>query len=280
MADRIAVSSWSLHGHLGPLHATTLNSNGEHVFSEVHSFPEDLNLLGYPAFVKERYGLRLVELCQTHFAASDRRYLDELRGRLAEAGVSVVNVPIDVGNISDRNEAARRHDIENIRKWMDVAAYIGSPCARVNSGRLPEGDTDLGITIDSYKELVAHAASLGTTLLIENHGGVSADASNIVRLLEGVGSPRFRVCLDTGNFAPDVRFQAIEMLLPYAAVVHLKTYNFDDKGDEIAYSVERAVALAAKAGYAGPYSIEFEGPGDQFDGVAKTVALLRRLIHG
>ena len=278
MAERIAVSSWSLCKHLGPLHGTTLNERGEHVFETAHSFPEDLQMLAYPAMVRERYGVRLVELCQTHFADSTRQYLDEVRGRLAEAGVSVVNVPIDVGNISDRDETARRHDIENIRKWMDVAAYVGSPCVRVNSGRLPEGDTDLGITIESYKELAAHATSLGTTLLIENHGGASADPQNILRLLNGVGSPRFRVCLDTGNFSPEVRFQAIEILFPYAAVAHIKTYGLDAQGNEAAYSVEKALAIGEKAGYAGPYSIEFEGEGDQFDGVAKSVTLLRRLL--
>ncbi|MHB0878798.1 MAG: sugar phosphate isomerase/epimerase family protein [Anaerolineae bacterium] len=278
MAERIAVSSWSFFKHLGPLRGTTLNEHGEHEFKVLSDFPEDLRLLDYPRMVRDRYGVRLVELCQTHFAGSDREYLDELRGRLAEAGVSAINVPIDVGNISDRDEKARRHDVDNIRKWMDVAAYVGAPCARVNSGRFPEGDTDLGITIESYQELAAHAASLGTTLLIENHGGISADPQNIVRLLEGVGSPRFRVCLDFGNFAADVRFRALEMLFPYAVVAHVKTYGFDAQGSEAAYSVEKAMALGEKSGFKGPYSIEFEGEGEQFDGVADSVKLLRRIL--
>lgn len=278
MAERLAVSSWSFFKHLGPLHGTTLSEHGEHVFSSLWDQPEDMTLLEWPGFVSKRYGVRLVEVCQTHFADSSREYLDELRGRLAEAGVSVVNVPIDVGNISDRNEQGRRHDIENIRKWMDVAAYVGSPCARVNSGKFPEGDTDLGLTIAAYKELAAHAASLGTTLLIENHGGISADPANIVRLLDSVGSSHFRVCLDFGNFAPDVRYQALEMLFPYAVIAHVKTYGFDEQGSEKAYSVEKGVALGKKTGFTGPYSIEFEGEGDQYDGVASSVALLRRLL--
>jgi sugar phosphate isomerase/epimerase len=278
MANGLAVSSWSFFRHLGPLHGTTLNERGEHVFSTVWDQPEDLTLLDFPGMVRDRYGLRLVELCQTHFADSSRQYLDEVRGRLALAGISAVNVPIDVGNISDRDEKVRRHDVENIRKWMDVAAYVGAPCARVNSGRFPEGDTDLGLTIESYQELAAHAASLGTTLLIENHGGISADPANIVRLLDRVGSDRFRVCLDFGNFTADVRYQALEMLFPYAAIAHVKTYGFDEQGNEMAYAVDRGVALGQKAGFSGPYSIEFEGDGDQFEGVASSVALLRRLL--
>ncbi|MGI6207429.1 MAG: sugar phosphate isomerase/epimerase family protein [Anaerolineae bacterium] len=272
----LAVSTWSFHKHMGTIHRTELDDRGQHVFIPSHEFPEDVSLLEFPAFARERYGLKHLELCQMHFRSSDKEYLDELRGRLAEAGSSVVNVPIDVGNISELDEARRRHDLENIKLWMDAAAYIGSPCARVNSGRQPEGQENLAITIASYKELAEHAGKLGITLLLENHGGLSADPANIIRMVEGVGSERFRLCPDTGNFPEEIRYQALEMMFPYARMVHLKTFEFNPDGTEARYDLDRCMGIVARSGYRGPLSIEFEGPGDQYEGVAKSVELLRR----
>ena len=278
MTDRIAVSTWSLYKHMGAIRKTVLDEMGEHVFIIEETLPEDLTLLTYPRFMRDRYGVHQLELCQMHFASSDRAYLDEVRGRVAEVGAQVINVPIDVGNISDLDEKRRRHDLDNIKRWMDVAAYIGSPCARVNSGRQPEGKEDLSITISSYRELAEHAAMLGITLLLENHGGLSADPANIIKLVEGVASERFRLCPDFGNFKESVRYKGLEMMFPYAAVAHVKTFEFDENGEEVKYDLRRCLAIAERAGYKGPFSVEFEGPGDQYEGVGKTVDLLRRAL--
>lgn len=276
MAYTLAVSTWSFHKHMGTLHATELDERGEHRFVDRHEFPQDITLPDFPQFARERYGIEAVELCQMHFPRSDKAYLDDLRGRLAEAGSAVVNVPIDVGNISEPDASVRRHDLDNIKKWMDVSAYIGSPCARVNSGRQPEGHEDIDLTIGSYAELAEHAGTLGITLLLENHGGLSADPNNIIKLVEGVGSERFRLCPDFGNFDESIRYQALEMMFPYAVMTHAKTFEFDEQGREVRYDLDRCMKMLAASGYRGPLSIEFEGPGDQYDGVAKSAALLRR----
>jgi len=278
MHREIAVSTWSLCRHLGPIRSTRLDERGEHEFRVEHCYPEDVPLLEFGRFVRERYGLSHVELCQMHFPSSAKEYLDELRGKLAEAGCEVLNVPIDVGNISDEDEASRRHDLENVKRWMEVAAYVGSRYARVNSGRQAEGRENLSITIASYRELAAKAAELGITVLLENHGGVSAKPNNMLRLLEGVGSERFRLCPDTGNFPEEVRYQALEQLLPHAALVHVKSFEFDERGEEVRYDFPRAVRLIREFSAGAPVSVEFEGPGDQMQGVAQTVALLRRYL--
>jgi sugar phosphate isomerase/epimerase len=243
-----------------------------------HEFPEDVSLLEFPGFVKESYGLGLVELCQMHFPTSERGYLDELRGRIAEVGCRVVNVPVDVGNISEPRTSSRQLDLENVKRWMDVAAYIGSPCVRVNSGHQPEGQEDIGITVASYKELAAHASELGIRVLLENHGGISADPENIRRLIASVGSDRFRLCPDFGNFDERIRYEALRTMLPYAEVAHAKTWGFDGNGMAVGYDFARVMSIVHECSYEGPLSVEFEGEGDQYDGVRKTVALLQRYL--
>lgn len=278
MEERIAVSTWSLHRHMGPVWSTVLDQYGEHQFVSEGEFPEDIPLLDFPRFVRESYGLGLVELCQMHFPTSDREYLDELRGRIAEVGCRVVNVPIDVGNISTYDADSRRQDLANIKRWMDVAAYIGSPCVRVNSGRQPEGQEDISITIASYKELLAHAAELGIQVLLENHGGISAKPRNIYRLIEDIGSDRFRLCPDFGNFDESVRYEALGMMFPFAAMAHVKTWRFDDSGMAVGYDFDRVMNIMRESNYRGPLSVEFEGEGDQYEGVRKTVALIGRYL--
>ena len=278
MDGRIAVSTWSFHKHMGPLYGTEWSEKEGHVFMVRHRFPQDMSLMDFPRFVRERYGLGLVELCQVHFPSSSPAYLQEVKCALQDAGVQMVNLPIDVGNISQLDEAKREQDIKNIKRWMEAAAYLGSPCARVNSGHQPEGQEDIGITVASYRELADYAARLGIKVLLENHGGLSAKPENILKLVESVGREEFRLCPDFGNFDEEVRYQGLAAMFPYAAMAHAKTLDLDESGNERRYDFGRCMRIAQEAGYSGPFSIEYEDEGDAYVEVARSVALLRRYL--
>lgn len=280
----IAVSSWSLHRHL-PRAGTRRDESGVKRAGRMEPAEEPIPITDFPAIVQERYGISKVELCQMHLLSQEPRYLAEVKGALVEAGVSVVNVPIDVGNISIENPDWRAEDIAEIKTWIDVAEYMGSPCVRVNSGHpggivfgpVDLGEFDLSVTIASYQELAAHCQSRGMTLLLENHWGISADPQNILRLVEGVASPAFKLCPDFGNFDEEVRYKGLEMMFPYAAMVHAKTYDFTEAGEQDQFDFGRCMEIMKASGYDGPISIEFEGEkGDQYEGIALTKALIER----
>jgi sugar phosphate isomerase/epimerase len=105
-----------------------------------------------------------VELVSQHLPVPDMRRIDMFRAGLEAAGIHVVNVPIDVGNISDRDPQRRAHDLRAIKVWLDVAAELGSPNVRVNTGRQDE-PYDIQITIDSYNELADYASARGVRIL-------------------------------------------------------------------------------------------------------------------
>ena len=113
---------------------------------------------------------------------------------------------------------------------------------------------------------------------MENHGGMSADPANILKLFEMVNHPNFRVCPDFGNFADGIRYEALDRIFNNPILVHAKTYEFGENGDHVPFDFARCVAIARKHGYDGYYSIEFEGPGDQREGIKKTIALLKKLL--
>lgn len=249
----IAVSSWSLRDHVN----------------------KDFSLPQMAGFVKDRYGVNAVELCSMHFRNTDSAYLDEIKRGLQEAQVSVVNMPVDTGNISNRDERKRNFDLKVIKLWMDIAAYIGSPSIRVNTG-MQEPPYDLSITAASYKELADYGEKVGVKVLLENHGGLSADPNNIVGLFEQVNSPYFRSCPDFGNFAPDIRYEGLQKIAKYADIAHAKTYDFDENGEVAEFDFKRCLDILKESGFDGCLSVEFEGRGDQYEGVRKTIELIKK----
>jgi sugar phosphate isomerase/epimerase len=251
-----------------------------------------MSLLEFPRLVRERLGLDAVEICQFHLPERSDAYVAQLREALREAEVTVVNMPIDAGNISDPNAPYREEDLREIEEWMRVAAALGSRMVRVNAGNPMARETvPLEVTIASYRRLSGVAVGLGLRLLVENHGGFSSDPDVLVRLLTGVGSDRLQALLDIGNFEPllsahmarwqgreapahldlEPLYTAIGRVAPYAGMVHAKTFDFDAAGEPTELDVRRALRVVRDAGYRGPISLEYEGTtGDPWENTRRT----------
>ncbi len=260
MAYTLALCSWSLHRHLpmrGKAPAET-----------------PISLLDFIRITRERYGIGQVELCQTHFDSFKHKYLDSIKATLSRYNVRAITMPIDVGNISQVDPIKREADIRLIMQWIDAAAYIGIPAVRVNSGRQPEGQFDLQTTINSYRTLVSYGKMINCKILMENHGSISADPANIAKIVQGVNSNWFRLLPDFGNFDPATRYEGLQLMLPMAAVVHAKTLDFDEQGKQTAYDYDLCMRLVAQSGFNGPLSIEYEGKGDEYEGIAKSRDLI------
>jgi len=251
---KLCLSTWSLRDHVG----------------------KDFPFHEFPRVALDRFGIPAVELCQMHFPPPDSGRLDRLRAVVEATGLRIVNIPVDVGNISRRDERGRAHDVGLIKSWIDVASYLGAPTVRVNVGH-QEGPLDLSITIASYTELADYGEAKGVKIGLENHGGISADPRNVVEIVEAVGQRRFGTLPDFGNFSPEARYAGLAALVPYALVIHAKTYDLDAEGNVPEFDFARCLRIVREAGYDGYLSIEFEGQGDQYEGVRRTIELIRRL---
>jgi hypothetical protein len=84
---------------------------------------------------------------------------------------------------------------------------------------------------------------------------------------------------DFGNFPPDTdRYEAVEMLMPFAKAVSAKSYDFDDKGDETLIDYPRMMKVVLDAGYKGFVGIEYEGRRlGETEGIVATKKLLERI---
>jgi sugar phosphate isomerase/epimerase len=109
---------------------------------------------------------------------------------------------------------------------------------------------------------------------MENHGGVSKTAANIVKIIQGTDPKWVGALVDFGNFPLEHRYEEVAIVAPYAFVTHVKVNVFDDHGEAKEYDFPRVLGMLKKNHYKGPISIEYEGKGDPVEGVQKTKALI------
>ena len=113
-ADRIAVSTWSLHRLLGTTYphdlSTTAIGPGDDTYGEGSE-----SLLGLPS-VLANHGYHRLEVVSFHMRSRDSIYLAELRDQLARAEVRLQTLLIDAGDITDPENGAR--DEACIAGWI------------------------------------------------------------------------------------------------------------------------------------------------------------------
>ena len=111
----ISLAQWSLH--------RTLRSG-------------KLDNLDFAKAAKDDYGIMAVEYVNQFFKdkAEDKGYLGEMKKRCDELGVASVLIMIDgEGNIGAGSEAGRQKTIDQHKKWVTAAKFLGCHAIRVNS---------------------------------------------------------------------------------------------------------------------------------------------------
>jgi sugar phosphate isomerase/epimerase len=272
--ERISISTWSLHNYF---HATRR--------SDFHSSGPMLALLDFPELIVEKYKVRHFEFCSTHFSSLDPVYLRELKYALLHTGSSLVNIPVDIkecgssGTFSDPDPDARAAAVEAVKQWVDVAQMLGAKSVRVGPGKVDV--SNLQRTADSYKAVAKYALIKNVRVIVENHSDFgTANPEEMVRLFNLTGLGRIGALPDFGNFADEAtREKGLKLLFPYAQTVcHAKGLKFNADGAETSYDFPLAMAISKKAAFRGLYSIEFEGPGDPYDGIQRTLDELLKYL--
>jgi L-ribulose-5-phosphate 3-epimerase len=239
---------------------------------------KQLALLDYPRVAKEEFGLDIIELNSPFFESTEEDYLDQLNAKAAGAGVQMVHISVDgQGNLSALNEEERKEAVAKHARWIEIAASLGCGSIRGNAGGSDAApDAEVEACTRSFKELAGLGEMAGVKFVMENHGGLSRNPGPMVKVFRAVNSPWVGACPDFNNFAPDIRYAALEDVAPWAVVVHAKMLEFDDNGEEKNIDVGRCIRIFERAGYDGVYLIEYEGAADDHEGVLKSKALLQK----
>jgi sugar phosphate isomerase/epimerase len=300
LGGRVSVSSFCFHRQLGDtVFDIELEDGSPGTFVMQGENPPSLKITDLPALVRSYLGITSLELCQVQMAPD---IIGELATSLSREGVTVTAVPIDLGNLASPDESRRRQHVQATKHWIKLASRLGAPFVRVNPG--PQGGSASNSypgLIASLVELAGFAARLEMSLLIENHGGNSADPDWVLGLLDDVGRERLGLILDTGNLEPMVSaaharfagspldesqldfepmYAAIERLAPFASVLHAKAYDVSETGEFGPVDLRRALTIARHHGFRGPITIEYEGDAkDTWWATAATVRLARDVFE-
>ncbi|HEY8745870.1 MAG TPA: sugar phosphate isomerase/epimerase family protein [Chloroflexota bacterium] len=246
-----------------------------------------MTLLDLPAVCRE-LGADTIELVSTFFESQHATYLNTLRQAIEAQGQQVRNIAVDMGNIANPDAARRQTDLEAIKQWFHVARAVGAQAIRVNSGAARTDDQEALVRITAgYRELAEEAAHTGVYLLIENHGGASADPRNIQAFLDGVGSPWFRTCPDVANFSSDTWEAGMRLMAPQAFTCHVKAWNEDPNGAQSrvdregktqTFDLRRSLQILQEAGYSGPLCVEYGAWQDEREGARNLMRYVREIV--
>ena len=216
-----------------------------------------LTLLEVPDYFASRFRCHNLEFWNKHFESQAPSYLADLKRKVQAAKSTLINIQIDAAyNLSDEDEAARRKSIDLIKSWIDTAAALGSKSLRANAGT---GTVER--CIESYRELKTYAAAKNVLLLTENHGGLSLNIDNLLRILNEVGKDNFQSIVDFGNFTGDRRYEDMKRILPFSRhLISAKATEIREDGTHPEFDFDRCMRIARESGFSGYYSAEYWAP--------------------
>ncbi|HEY5919440.1 MAG TPA: sugar phosphate isomerase/epimerase family protein, partial [Chryseolinea sp.] len=263
----------------------------------------------YWHFKKEKYpiekvideaakvGVEGIDILHRQMESEDNAYIQKLKKHAFVNGIAFTCLSIHQSFVSPDKEFLAK-EIEHTKKCIELAAKMGIPCLRLNSGRwgtiksfdelmkargvepiLPGYTEDDGFKwcIDSIEQCLPTAEQHGVLLALENHWGLCSTPEGQLRIKKAIDSPWLGIMMDTGNFLENP-YDKLEMLAPYTNFVQAKTYYGGGEWYSLELDYKRIISILRKVNYQGYISLEFEGKEDAATAVPKSIEMLREAM--
>jgi sugar phosphate isomerase/epimerase len=263
----------------------------------------------YWHFKKEKYpidkvideaakvGVEGIDILHRQMESEDNAYIQKLKKHAFVNGIAFTCLSIHQSFVSPDKEFLAK-EIDHTKKCIELAAKMGIPCLRLNSGRwgtiksfdelmnargiepiLPGYTEDDGFKwcIDSIQQCLPTAEQNGVLLALENHWGLCSTPEGQLRIKKAIDSPWLGIMMDTGNFLEEP-YSKLEMLAPYTNFVQAKTYYGGGEWYSLDLDYKRIIAILRKVNYQGYISLEFEGKEDASTAVPKSIEMLREAM--
>ncbi len=259
--ERLAVASW-------PFRAVIESPTNENRDKK----QPGMDLKDFAARVKRDFNVPGVEPLSAHFSSTDARYLHEFREAIEKSAVHVVDIPVDNSNsYYDAIPEARKKAVDNGKRWIDVAAVIGSPSVRTSIAEAQNAKPDVNVVVEQLKQLADYGASKNVVVNLENDNLVSEDAFFLIKVIEQAKHPYLHAlpdfCNSMGNGNEKFNYDAVSALFPLAYnICHVKDSEVGEDGKVFRVDLNRTFAILKASGYRGYCSMEWEGQGDSYEG--------------
>lgn len=271
MPPVLGVSTWSLHRTIGIWHP-----NGPADDAVGRTEPRwgkgTMPLPAIPARAR-REGYTGMHICHFHLLNREGGYLDEVRAALADAAVRLDMLLIDDGDITD--PAHRERDFAWIARWIEAGARLGARRVRAVAGKRPPSEETLALSIDGLARLAKVAAANGVRLVTENWHETLRGPDEVNRVLDSLGDA-VGFLVDFGNWKAPEKYPGLAAVMHRAEDSHAKA-QFGAGFALDAVDFGRSVDLAAAAGFAGPFTLIYDGPDDD---EWRALAIERDFVRG
>jgi sugar phosphate isomerase/epimerase len=177
----------------------------------------------------------------------------------------------------------REQQLNELRKWLDVAQKLGATHVRVFGGSKPDGttlDQAIGFAAETLKRGAEYAGARGLILGVEDDGGITDFAKDTIEIIRRADSPWAGMNLDVGNFRPPAVYDQIEMSIPYAVSTHIKTEAAVGDGNaRVPLDWDRVFKMFAAHGFRGYMGLEYEATADPSTAVPDYLRKLKKLAE-
>jgi sugar phosphate isomerase/epimerase len=193
-----------------------------------------------------------------------------------EGVVSVLIMCDGEGALGDADEKKRATAVDNHKRWVEWAKFLGCHSIRVNAQSSGKPEEQLDRAADGLGKLTDFGDTMGIGVIVENHGGLSSNGEWLANVMKKVNKKGCGTLPDFGNFGGYDRYKGVDELMPFAKGVSAKSHDFDDKGNETKTDYRKMMDIVVKKHkYSGFVGVEYEGGKlSEPDGIKATKKLL------
>jgi sugar phosphate isomerase/epimerase len=221
-----------------------------------------------------------VELTAYYFAETTPAYLAGLKARCTRLGLDVSGTAVG-NNFCTPDPEKLKAELAGVKAWVEHTSRLGGKTIRIFAGNIAKGDNEekaRGRAVATIQEACDHAARYGIYLALENHGGITATADQLLAIVKAVKHDAFGVNLDSGNFHTADPYADLERIAPYAVVAQIKTEVRPEGKSVQEADLPRLVEILRKANYRGYVALEYEAKEDAKVAVPRHLKTLRQLL--
>ena len=108
-----------------------------------------------------------------------------LNSRAKDNNITNVLIMVDLeGNLADTSSKEIKTAIEQHKKWVELAAEIGCHSIRVNLSGEKDPKRWIDKSVEGLTGLCGFAKTMGINIIVENHGGLSSNASLLAQVMK------------------------------------------------------------------------------------------------
>lgn len=248
------------------------------------------------ALEAKKHGINAVEYVNQFFMdkAQDMAYLKEMNTRCQNEGITQVLIMVDrEGMLGARSDADRMQAVENHKKWIEAAKFLGCHTVRVNGysdiawSQNPADAAEASkLVSDGIRKLCEFAEPHGLHIVIENHGGFSSNGKWLAETIRNADHPLAGTLPDFGNFRIGAiegksvsydSYRGVDELMPLATGVSLKPKVWDDAGNESDLDYERMMKIVLSHGFSAFVGIEHGEKDREWESIVEIRQILEKL---